>query len=147
VPFGLGYNATGIEPTPDGTSLLVVQGNTGLLFLIDLATGGVSPVDLGDGVLTGGRGMKLDGQTLYVVTGNEISVVDLASDFRSGRISERFSEATFASPTAIERYDGCLLVVNSQVDQFERRPELPFTISSVAIPAMPGGTPAPAAQC
>ena len=36
--FQDGFNVNGIERTPDGTGLLVVQTNTGLLFRVDPVT-------------------------------------------------------------------------------------------------------------
>ena len=140
-----GYNANGIVATANGRYLLIVQSNTGALYRVDVASRDVIPVALGSGALVGGDGMALDGQTLYVVTGGAISVVDLTSDFASGTVVNRFSEPTFASPTSLARYDGCLLVVNSQLERQQGEPVLPFTVSSLPIPAV--GTPVTATRC
>jgi Cu-Zn family superoxide dismutase len=142
-----GFNANGIAATPDGQSLLVVQSNTGALYRIDVASGEVLQVDLGEGVLGGGSGMALDGQTLSVVTGPDVTageavtVVALADDFASGAIVGSITDPSFAAPSAVERYDGCLLVVNSQLDRLEGEPVLPFTVSSVPVPGGGAGTP------
>jgi Cu-Zn family superoxide dismutase len=148
-PFelGEGFNANGIVATPDDQYLLVAQSNTGTLFRIDLGSQEVVPVDLGGAPLPG-DGMLLDGRTLYAVTAGEISVVSLAADYASGELVTTFADPTFSSPTTIARYDGCLLVVNSQfAAQQGGTPDLPFTVSGVPIPAsVPGGAP-PAEGC
>ena len=57
-----------------------------------------------------------------------------SADFASGRVGASFSDPSFAAPTTLERFDGCLLVVNSQVDALQGQPQLPFTVSCVPIP-------------
>ena len=135
--------ANGIVVTPDDQYLLIAKSDT--LFRIDLATGEAVPVDLGGAPLPG-DGLLLDGQTLYAVTDGEISVVSLAADYATGELVETFADPTFADPTTIARYDGCLLVVNSQLSAAEGgTPDLPFTVAGVPIPAsVPGVTPSPA---
>jgi Cu-Zn family superoxide dismutase len=140
-----GFNANGIVATPDGNALLVVQSNTGKLYRIDLATKAVREVDLDGALLIGGDGMVLAGQTLYVVTGDGTIVpVELADGFATGIAGEGFSDPSLATPTTIALVDDHLLVVNSQFDQMDGEPELPFTLSLIPIPeqALPG-TPEP----
>jgi Cu-Zn family superoxide dismutase len=147
-PFDLvqpGFNASGIAATPDGRYLLLVQSNTGALYRIDLASGEVIQVDLGGGSLPGAGGIELDGQTLYVVREGQITSVELAADFASGTVGASFTDPSFAAPTTIARYDGCLLVVNSQLDALGGSPVLPFTVSAIPLPDAPavgtGATP------
>ncbi|HEU5430985.1 MAG TPA: serine hydrolase, partial [Thermomicrobiales bacterium] len=140
-----GFNATSIVATPDGRFLLLAQSNAGALYRVDLASRAIERIDLGGSVLTGAAGMTLNGQRLFVIVGNEIAAVDLASDFASGRIVDRIASPTFASPSSLARDDGCLLVVNSQFDRLESGPVLPFTVASVPIggaAAAPGTPPA-----
>lgn len=145
--YGDQINANGIVATPDDQYLLVAQTNTGTLFRVDLATGETVPVDLGDASLPG-DGLLLDGQTLYAVTAGEIGVVSLAADYATGELVTTFADPTFASPTTIAQYDGCLLVVNSQFAAREAgTPDLPFTVSGVPIPASVPGAAPPAAGC
>ena len=129
-----GFNANGIAATPDGRYLLLVQTNTGALYRVDPAAGETIQVDLGEGSLPGADGVELDGQTLYVVGEGQITLVALAADYASGTVGASFSDPSFATPTTIARFDGCLLVVNSQFDALQGQPELPFTVSSVRIP-------------
>jgi Cu-Zn family superoxide dismutase len=137
-----GFNANGIVATPDGRYLLLVQTNTGALYRVDTTTGETIQVDLGQGSLPGGDGMELDGQTLYVVRNGEITLVTLADDYARGTVGASFADPSFTDPTTIARFDGCLLVVNSQFSQLQGQPQLPFTVSSVPIPAPAVGTPA-----
>ncbi|MGH2616197.1 MAG: SMP-30/gluconolactonase/LRE family protein, partial [Thermomicrobiales bacterium] len=133
-----GFNANGIVATPDGRYLLLVQSNTGNLYRIDTTTAETIQVDLGQGNLAGGDGMHLDGQTLFVVQTGQLGSVALAPDYASGTVGPGYVDASFSSPTSVAAFDGCLLVVNSQFDALGGQPELPFTVSSIPIPAVEG---------
>jgi Cu-Zn family superoxide dismutase len=136
-----GFNANGIVATPDGGYLLLVQTNTGSLYRIDVATGETIQVDLGGANLPGGDGLELDGQTLYVVGEGQVTVIVLGADFDSGTVEASVGDPTFATPSDIARVDGCLLVVNSQLDALQGQPQLPFTVFSVPIPNAGAATP------
>jgi Cu-Zn family superoxide dismutase len=148
-----GFNANGIVETPDGAYLLVVRSNTGALYRIDIGSGEVRQVDLGGAVLSGGSGLALDGQTLFVITGetagtgDAITPVTLAADFASGVVGASVTDPTFAAPTSLARFDGCALVVNSQLDRIDADPSLPFTVSSVPVPVTGGATPVAPGAC
>lgn len=133
-----GPNANGIEVTPDGEYLLVIQMNTGRLYRIEVASKEVSEVDLGGEMLTNGDGLVLDGQTLYVVIqqpDNEVAVVELADDFASGTVTSRIQDESLAAPATAIKVGDRLLVVNTQFDTMESEagPVLPFTVSSIAL--------------
>jgi Cu-Zn family superoxide dismutase len=138
IQYGPGFNLNGIEVTPDGRYLFVVQSNTGRLFRIDTRTRAVAEVDLGGVRLTAGDGLLLRGATLSVVRNafGEIVEVRLAGfgpGAPSGRVVARLTDPSFRFPTTVAEARGRLLVVNSQ---FNRRgvgltPELPFTVSVV----------------
>jgi streptogramin lyase len=51
-----GFNLNGIEATPDGGMLVVVQSSTGKLFTVDPATGATRLIDLAGALLTNGDG-------------------------------------------------------------------------------------------
>ena len=75
-----GFNLNGIDATPDGKTLVVVQSATGKLFTVDAATGVTKEIGLGGATLPNGDGLLLHGRTLYVVQNqlNRIAVVSLA---------------------------------------------------------------------
>lgn len=131
-----GFNANGIDATEDGRYMIVVQSNTGELFRIDTESKEVAQIDVGGETLTNGDGLLLDGGTAYVVRNEQelIVPVELSGDYASGEVSERFTDPSLAYPTTIAKYDDRLLVVNSQFDEREGDPELPFTVSDVEIP-------------
>jgi hypothetical protein len=115
-----------------------VQSNTGNLYRIDTESREVTQIDLGGEALTGGDGILLDDQTLYVMRGADsvIGPVELSEDFASGEVGEAFSDPSFARPMTIAKFGDRLLVVNSQFDQREsgESPELPFTVSAIEVP-------------
>jgi sugar lactone lactonase YvrE len=142
-----GFNANGIIAAPNGQFLLVVQSDTGALYRIDVGSGEVNQVNLGGSVLTAGSDLALEGQTLSVVTGEAIMMIELAGDFLSGSVGASVTDPSFAAPTSLARHGGCLLVVNSQLDRLEGEPQLPFTVSSVSILRADATTPVTTRPC
>ena len=71
-------NANGIEATPDGKTLIIVQSNVGKLFTVDPQSGETDEITL-DQTVVNGDGLLLDGKTLYVVQNrdNKVAVVRL----------------------------------------------------------------------
>ncbi|HEV8044754.1 MAG TPA: hypothetical protein VGP38_06215 [Rubrobacter sp.] len=137
IEYGEGFNLNGIVASEDGRYLIVTQSNTGNLYRIDTESREVTEIDLG-GETVQGDGMLLEGRALYAVRGQDGTVVavELSEDFASGEVGEEFADPSFARPTTIAKYDNRLLVVNSQFDRREsgEGPELPFTVSDIAIP-------------
>ena len=72
------FNLDGIDATPDGRTLVVVQSATGELFTVEPATGVARRIDLGEDDVSNGDGILLDGRSLFVVQNvqNVIAVVD-----------------------------------------------------------------------
>ena len=114
--YGPGINANGIESTPDGSALLVVQSTTGRLFRVDPATGATTPVDLGGAVLTNGDGLTRDGATLFAVENrsNAVAVVDLAPDGASGRVARTITHPLLDVPTTVAVVGDRLLLPNAR---------------------------------
>lgn len=80
-----GNHANGIRALPGG-ELILDHSTAGGLWAADPATGVVTGIPVTGGQITGGDGLELDHDTLYVVRGNgqaQVSVVDL--DRRRGR--------------------------------------------------------------
>lgn len=139
--YGEGPNLNGIARNAAGTALVVIQMNKGLLFKIDLATRAVTPIDIGSEVLTGGDGLEMDADRLYLVRQPEAEVVtlQLSPDWRSGKVTSRFKHAALLWPATAAKVGNELLIVNSQ---FNRRnsPEVvrPFSVAAVPLSVLNG---------
>ncbi len=111
-----GFNVNGIDATPNGKTLVIVQSGTGKLFTVSgngvaraIALAGGESVPNGDGIL-------LDGKTLYVVQNqlNVIAKISLAANLRSGRLLRRIASADFDVPTTIAELGSRLYAVNAR---------------------------------
>ena len=111
-----GFNANGIDATPNGKTLVLVQSNTGGLFRVDPGTGVAREIDLGGETVTAGDGILLDGTTLYVVRNqqNRVALVELAPDLSSGRLVTHLTDPDFAVPTTIAEHGNRLYAVNAR---------------------------------
>ena len=138
IEYQEGFNLNGIAATSGGQYLIVVQSNTGKLFRINIKTKEVTEIDLGGDTLMAGDGILLDSQTLFVTRNSAglIVPVTLSDDYSSGTVGEGFSDPSLIYPTTIAKAGDTLLVVNSQFNNRGegKSPELPFTVSRVAIP-------------
>jgi sugar lactone lactonase YvrE len=111
-----GFNLNGIDATPDGKTLVVVQSATGELFRVVAATGLTRQVDLGGALVSNGDGLLLHGRTLYVVQNqlNRIAVVALGKGLTSGRITRTITNSAFDVPTTIDRHGKRIYAVNAR---------------------------------
>ena len=110
-----GFNLNGIDATPNGRTLVVVQSNTGKVFTV--TTGGVTrEVGLGGRTVPSGDGILLDGRTLYVVQNqlNKIAVFRLSPNLRSGRFVREIMSSGFDVPTTIDELGRRLYAVNAR---------------------------------
>ena len=110
-----GFNLNGIDATPDGKTLVVVQSATGKLFRVE-PTGKTTAIGLGGATVPNGDGLLLHGRTLYVVQNqlNRIAVVALGKSFASGRIARTITDSDFDVPTTIDRHGAFLYAVNAR---------------------------------
>ena len=119
---GTGFNVNGIDATPNGKTLVIVQSGTGKLFAVTpsgvartIALAGGESVPNGDGIL-------LDGKTLYVVQNqlNMVAKIKLAPNLRTGRVVTRITNAQlpataqFSVPTTIAELGSRLYAVNAR---------------------------------
>ena len=97
----------------------------------------------GRGVCRAGMAWSWMGRRSTSCARGQITRVELSPDYASGTVGASFTDPSFTDPTTLARFDGCLLVVNSQFSQQQGQPQLPFTVSSVPIPGAGGapGTP------
>ena len=113
---GSGFNVNGIDSTPNGKTLVIVQSSTGLLFTVN-EMGGTRAITLAGGEsVPNGDGILLDGKTLYVVQNrlNVIAKIALSPDLRSGRVLRRISSPDFDVPTTVAELGSRLYAVNAR---------------------------------
>jgi sugar lactone lactonase YvrE len=124
-----GFNLNGIEATPDGRTLVVVQSNTGKLFTVD-ESGVTTEIT---GVNVAGDGLLLDGRTLYVVTRSpvdQIVVIKLSGDLSSGTVVGNITSPDFGGPTTIDELGNRIYAVNAQFS-VPPTPNTPYWLTQV----------------
>jgi sugar lactone lactonase YvrE len=129
------FNANGIEATPDGKELIVVNTTVGKLYRVDPDTGFATTIDLGVSVRNG-DGLVLRGRTLYVVenASNRITVFRLSHDFSRGNLVDVISDPRFDFPTTAAVVGHALYVANPR---FTTRPtpETRYHVLRVPLPS------------
>lgn len=110
------FNTNGIDATPNGKQLVVVNSAFGALYTVDPATGVATEIDLGGDSVPNGDGILLDGKTLYVVQNqlNQIAVVCLSSDLSNGTVVAHITDSDFDIPTTIAEFGNRLYAVNAR---------------------------------
>ena len=111
-------NSNGIDATPNGKTLIIVQSDPGKLFTVDPQTGVADEIELtgGSGNVMNGDGILLDGKTLYVVQNrlNQIAVIELETDLSAGTIVDLITSPNFDVPTTIDEFGKWLYAVNAR---------------------------------
>ena len=110
------FNLNGIDATPNGETLIVVNSTLGTLYTVDPETGVANQIDLGSATLPNGDGILLDGKTLYVVQNrlNQIAVVQLSADLSQGEVVGTITDDDFRVPTTIAEFGNRLYAVNAR---------------------------------
>jgi sugar lactone lactonase YvrE len=124
-----GFNVNGIEATPNGKTLVIVQSNTGLLFTVN-EDGVTNEIE---GATVGGDGLLLDGKTLYAVTRtpvDQIVVIKLAPDLSSGTVVGNITSPDFSGPTTIDEHGNRLYAVNARFS-VPPTPDTPYWLTQV----------------
>lgn len=113
-----GFNTNGIDATPNGKTLIIVNSALGTLYTVDPDTGHATLIDLGGDAVPSGDGILLHGKTVYVVQNflNQIAVVELSSDFSTGSVDRWITSPYFRIPTTISRFGSSLYAVNARFD-------------------------------
>ena len=111
-----GFDANGIDTTPNGDALIVVDSGQGTLFKVDPTSGHAQLIDLGGASVGFGDGLLLDGKTLYVVRNqlNQIAVIKLAPDLSSGELIDTITNPAFDVPTTLTEFGNRLYAVNAR---------------------------------
>lgn len=113
---GGGFNVNGIDATPNGKTIVIVQSGTGKLFTVN-AMGATRSITLASSEsVPNGDGILLDGKTLYVVQNqlNTIAKIALSANLRNGRVLRRISNPGFDVPTTIAEQGSRLYAVNAR---------------------------------
>lgn len=109
-------NANGIEATPNGKTLIIVQSIPGKLFTVNPRTGVTREITLNQPVRNG-DGILLDGKTLYVVQNRDdkVAVVSLDPGLTSGTVTMEITDpVNFDVPTTIDEFGHRLYAVNAR---------------------------------
>ena len=127
-----GFNANGIEATPNGEWLIVVNSTVGALYRVDPRTGVATQIDLGGASVAAGDGLLLQGSTLYVVRNqlNTIVVIDLSSDLLQGTVSGEITSPLFDVPTTIAMFGSSLYAINARFST-PPTPTTPYSVVRV----------------
>jgi sugar lactone lactonase YvrE len=112
------FNTNGIDATPDGQTLVIVQSSTGKLFTVT-REGVTKEIVLAHGEsVPRGDGILLDGKRLYVVQ----NALDLVARIRldphllTGVVTRRISDPDLDFPTTIDEFGHDLYAVNARFD-------------------------------
>ncbi|WLW56278.1 SMP-30/gluconolactonase/LRE family protein [Streptomyces sp. YU58] len=131
---GPDFTANGIERTPDGRALLVVNAfaNGGGLARVDPRTGVARTVDLGTAKLPNGDGLLLLGRILYAVQQqqNAIDVFRLNDSGTRGTAIARITDPRFRIPTTAAAWGRRLYLPNARFD-VEPTPETEYDAVAV----------------
>jgi hypothetical protein len=129
-------NLNGIEAVRNDRILLAIQSSEGVLWRIDPANGSHVAVDLDGDKLTNGDGLLLiSNRTLLVVQNrlNQIAVVKLNEDFRSGSVIRTITHPNFDVPTTVARQRGSLYLPNARFG-VAPTPESEYSVTRVSGP-------------
>ncbi|MFG2131178.1 superoxide dismutase [Streptomyces sp. NPDC048751] len=132
---GDGFTANGIERTPDGSALLVVNtvADGGGLMRVDPRTGAARAVDLGTARLPNGDGLLLLGRTLYAVqqAQNAIDVFRLNADGTRGTAITRITDPRFRIPTTAAAWGERIYLPNARFDVEQPQPDTEYDAVAV----------------
>jgi sugar lactone lactonase YvrE len=110
------FRLNGIDATPNGDTLIVVDSTAGALYTVDASSGEAAPIDLGGASVASGDGILLHGRDLYVVRNflNLVAVIELAPDLASGTLVDEITSPDFDVPTTAARFGSALYLVNAR---------------------------------
>jgi hypothetical protein len=139
-PLGFPINANGIDASPNGKELVIVNTSSGLLYHVDALTGYSTEIDIGGASMLFGDGIMLeptdDGYTLYVARNvpNMIAKVHLDGDLNSGFLVKNITSPLLRIPSSVDDFGDRLYVVNANfIDSppLIETPTVPFNIIHV----------------
>ena len=135
IRYESGFNLNGIDATPGGEHLIVMQSNTGKLFRITVATREITEINLDGENIQGGDGIYLAGDQVYVALNalGKVARIAMSKDFSRGEVTIAAEGLQF--PTAVVVDKSVLYILNSQLDKLNtgQPAELPFVITTVSL--------------
>ena len=115
---GVGFNANGLVGDFEGSDLVVVNINTGVLYKVNTETGSASPVAIqgAETLFVDGDGMYMEGRTLYIMQNfaEKIAVVELSDDLTQGTFVKSLVSSNFAIPTTITGFGDSIYAINTR---------------------------------
>jgi hypothetical protein len=115
IVFQSGFNVNGIDATPNGKKLIIVQSNTGKLFKVN-RSGVTRLINLG-GATVPGDGLLLQGKRLYAVVRSPqdgILVIRLRPNLLSGTVVRTITNSDLDDPTTVDAHGSRLYAVNAR---------------------------------
>ena len=110
------FNSNGIEFTPDGRNLIIINSKTGLLYKVDPHSGVTEQIDVGGATFPAGDGLLLLGRTLYLAQNtNNIAVIDLDRHANHGKVVDNITKMdvpAFNILATMTFLDGAIYVTN-----------------------------------
>ena len=108
------FNVNGIVAAPAG--LIVIQSTPGALFRVDPETGETFAIDTGDVALSGGDGLELDGNILYVVrnSANTVTALRLDETLETATLVAELTHDELDTPTTAALLGNDLWAVNAR---------------------------------
>ncbi|WP_306319274.1 MULTISPECIES: superoxide dismutase [unclassified Streptomyces] len=132
---GPDFTANGIERTPDGRALIVVNtvAGGGSLMRVDPRTGVARALDLGGATVPNGDGLLLIGRLLYVVQQwqNVVDVFRIDAAGTRGAAVARITDPLFRIPTTAAAWDGRLYLPNARFDVEVPTPDTEYDVIAV----------------
>lgn len=120
------FRLNGIDATPNGKTLIVVNSTDGELYRIDASSEVVDTIEVGESVH--GDGILLVGRTLYAVRDQDhVAVIEMAPDLSSGTVVDELT-GDLDVPTTVARFGSSLYVVNARFGTTDE-PPVPYWVT------------------
>jgi len=131
IVYQSGFNVNGIDATPNGRTLIIVQTNTGKLFKAN-REGVTHEIALG-GASVPGDGILLHGKKLYAVVRSPqdgVVVIKLRHNLASGSVLRTITNPDLDEPTTIDEHGSRLYAVNARFST-PPGPDVPYWVTKL----------------
>jgi hypothetical protein len=131
IVYQAGFNVNGIDATPNGRTLIIVQTNTGKLFKAN-RQGVTHEIALG-GASVPGDGILLHGKRLYAVVRSPddgVVVIKVRRNLASGSVLRTITNPDLDDPTTIDEHGSRLYAVNARFST-PPGPDVPYWVTKL----------------